>query len=75
MLLPEPADWPVTLPVTVPMVQLKLAPPGVLVRAMLVALPLQIAVGDTGLTAGDEFTVWTMLTGVPVHPLSDGVTM
>ena len=75
MLLPEPAVWPVTLPVTVPMVQLKLAPPGVLVRAMLVALPLQIAVGDTGLTAGDGLTVCTMLTGVPVHPLSEGVTI
>ena len=57
MLLPEPAVWPVTLPVTVPMVQLKLAPDGVLVRVMLVVPPLQIAVGDTGLTDGDGFTV------------------
>ena len=74
-MLPEPAAWPVTLPVTVPIVQLNVAPDGVLVRAMLVALPLQIAVGDTGLTDGVGFTVCTMLTGVPVQPLSDGVTM
>ena len=69
MLLPEPAVWPVTVPVTVPIVQLNVAPDGVLVRAMLVVAPLQIAAGETGLT------VCTMLTGVPVHPLSDGVTI
>ena len=74
MLLPEPADWPVTLPVTVPIVQLKVAPPGVLVSAILVVPPLQIAVGDTGLTDGDGFTVCTMLTGLPLQPLKDGVT-
>ena len=75
MLLPEPAVCPVTLPVTVPMVQLNVAPDGVLVSAILVVPPLQIAVGETGLTDGDGLTVWTMLTGVPVHPLSEGVTM
>ena len=75
MVLPEPAAWPVTLPVTVPMVQLKVAPDGVLVRAMLVVPPLQIAVGDTGLTEGVGLTVCTMFTGVPVQPLSDGVTI
>ena len=75
MLLPEPAVCPVTVPVTVPIVQLKVAPDGVLVSAMFVVPPLQIAVGDTGFTVGVGFTVCTMLTGVPVHPLSDGVTM
>ena len=74
-MLPEPAVWPVTVPVTVPIVQLNVAPDGVLVSAMFVVPPLQIAVGDTGLTVGDGLTVWTMLTGVPVHPLSEGVTM
>ena len=75
IVLPEPADWPVTLPVTVPIVQLKLAPPGVLVSAMFVVPPLQIAVGDTGLTDGEELTVCTMFVGLPVQPLSDGVTI
>jgi hypothetical protein len=74
MLLPEPADCPVTLPVNVPIVQLNNAPPGVLVSAMLVVPPLQMAVGETGLTDGEGLTVCTMLTGVPVQPLKDGVT-
>ena len=64
-MLPEPADCPVTLPVTVPIVQLKLAPAGVLVRAMLVALPLQIAAGETGFTTGFGLTV-TVAVPLPV---------
>ena len=74
MLLPEPAAWPVTLPVTVPIVQLKLAPPGVLVSAMFVVPPLQIAGGETGFTTGFGFTVCTMLTGALGQPLSVPVT-
>ena len=75
MLLPEPAAWPVTVPVTVPIVQLKVAPDGVLVRAMLVVPPLQIAVGETGFTDGGPVTDCTMLTGAPGQPLSVPVTM
>ena len=74
MLLPDPADWPVTDPVTVPIVQLKLAPPGVLVRVMLVVPPLQMAAGETGFTTGFGFTVCTMLTGALGQPLSVPVT-
>ena len=75
MLLPEPAAWPVTLPVTVPIVQLKVAPDGVLVRAILVVPPLQIAVGDTGLTDGGPVTDCTMLTGALGQPFNVAVTM
>ena len=73
-MLPEPAVWPVTVPVTVPIVQLKLAPDGVLVRAMFVIPPLQIAVGDTGLTDGGPVTDCTMLTGALGQPLKVAVT-
>ena len=55
-MLPDPAAWPVTVPVTVPIVQLKVAPDGVLVSAMLVVPPLQIAAGETGLTEGGPVT-------------------
>ena len=65
MVLPEPAVWPVTLPVTVPMVQLKVAPDGVLVSAMFVIPPLQIAAGETGFTTGFGFTV-TVAVPLPV---------
>ena len=58
-MLPEPAVCPVTLPVTVPMVQLNVAPDGVLVSAMFVVPPLQIAVGETGFAVGAELTVTT----------------
>ena len=68
MLLPEPAACPVTLPVTVPIVQLNVAPDGVLVSAILVVPPLQIAVGETGLMVGFGLTVWTMLTGALGQP-------
>ena len=73
-MLPEPAVCPVTLPVTVPMVQSNVAPDGVLVRAMLVVPPLQIAAGDTGLTEGGPVTDCTMLTGALGQPLSVPVT-
>jgi hypothetical protein len=56
------------------MVQLNVAPDGVLVRAMLVVPPLQIAAGETGFTTGFGFTVCTMLTGVLGQPLSVPVT-
>ena len=75
MLLPDPAAWPVTLPVTVPMVQLKVAPDGVLVRAMFVAPPLQIAAGETGLTDGGPVTDCTMLTGALGQPFNVAVTI
>ena len=74
MLLPEPAAWPVTDPVTVPMVQLNVAPDGVLVRAMFVVPPLQIAAGDTGLTDGGAVTDCTILTGALGQPPSVPVT-
>ena len=74
MLLPEPAVWPVTVPVTVPIVQLKLAPDGVLVRVMLVVPPLQMAAGETGFTTGFGFTVCTMLTGALGQPPKEAVT-
>ena len=74
MLLPEPAVWPVTVPVTVPIVQLNVAPDGVLVRAMLVVPPLQMAAGEAGFTTGFGFTVCTMLTGALGHPLAVAVT-
>ena len=74
MVLPEPAVWPVTLPVTVPIVQLKVAPDGVLVSAMFVVPPLQMAAGDTGFTVGFGFTVCTILTGTLGQPLSVPVT-
>ena len=59
MLLPEPAVWPVTVPVTVPIVQLNVAPVGVLVSAIFVVPPLQIAVGVTGSTVGTGLIVTT----------------
>ncbi len=48
-----------------PIVQLKLAPDGVLVRAMFVVSPLQMAAGDTGFTVGVGFTV-TVALSLPV---------
>jgi hypothetical protein len=59
IVLPDPAVCPVTDPVTVPIVQLKVAPDGVLVRAMLVVPSLQIAVGETGSTTGFGLIVTT----------------
>ena len=66
MVEPEPAACPLTVPVTVPIVQAKLAPAGVLLRAMFVIAPLQIAAGVTGLTVRGTTRMRREVEGMPL---------
>jgi hypothetical protein len=75
MVGPLEPDAPVTPPVIAPIVQLKVAPPTLLVKDILVDAPLQIVVGLTVDTSGVGFTVTTMLVGLPGHELAVGVTI
>jgi hypothetical protein len=72
---PLDAVAPVTPPVIVPMVQLKVAPATLLARDILVVAPLQIVSVLDVVTFGVGFTVTTKLVGAPVHELAVGVTI
>jgi hypothetical protein len=76
IVLPEPAVAPVILPATVPIVHANVL--GVLaVKAILVAMPLQIAAVGAVVTSGVGWTVTVamILNAVPTHPFSEvGVT-
>jgi len=72
---PLDAVAPITPPVIVPMVQLKMAPVTLLLSAILVVVPLQMVVGLAVVTFGVGLTVTTMLVGIPGHELAVGVTI
>ena len=72
---PLDALAPVTPPVIVPIVQLKVAPVTLLFNAIFVVVPLQIVVGLAVVTSGAGFTVTTMFIGMPGQPFADGVTI
>jgi hypothetical protein len=57
------------------MVQLNDVPATLLLKAMLVGVVLHIVVAPADDTLGVGFTVTTMLTGDPAHPLAVGVTI
>ncbi len=66
MAAPEPATAPVTLPVMVPSVQLKLLA-ALDVKAILVEAPLQILFVEALVTAGVGLTVTVIVSGVPTQ--------
>jgi hypothetical protein len=73
---PEPALAPVTLPVTVPIVHVKLLAT-LEVKAMFVPAPLQIIFVEAFVTVGAGLTVTVIVKAVPTHdPVVEvGVTM
>ena len=77
MVLPLPAEAPVTLPGgAMTMVQTNVVPTVVLLSAILVVPAEQIVwEGGVAVTTGVGFTVTTTLMGVPEHPLAVGVTV
>lgn len=66
---------PVTPPVIVPIVQLNVAPDTELVRAMLVAVALQIVSGLADVTFGVGLTVTIMFDVIPGQEFAVGVTI
>ena len=74
--VPELAEVPFTVPLAVAAVHAKLAPVGVEVNAMFVAVPLQMA-ADAGVAVpvGFGFTVTATVTGEPVQLFKVGVTV
>ena len=70
MVAPLPAACPVTVPMTVPIVQLNVEPEGVLLNAILVVAPLQMAAGVTGVTTGGGFTITVSVVVADKLPLS-----
>jgi hypothetical protein len=76
MEVPELAEVPFTVPLAVAAVQAKLAPVGVDVNAMSVALPLQmVAEAGVAVAFGLGFTVTATVTGEPTQLFSVGVTV
>jgi uncharacterized protein Usg len=76
MVVPDPDDAPEILPVTLPIVQVKVL--GALaVSAMFGLVPLQIAFVAGFVTAGVGLTVTVIVYGVPTHPpvVEVGVTI
>jgi hypothetical protein len=76
MEVPELAEVPFTVPLAVAAVQAKLAPVGIDVKAMFVAVPLQV-VADAGVAVavGFGFTVTATVIGEPVQLFNVGVTV
>jgi hypothetical protein len=76
MLVPDEADALFTVPLAVDTVQTKLAPIGVDVNAILVALPEQMDEDDgVAVAAGIGFTVTGTVMDEPAQPLLVGVTI
>jgi hypothetical protein len=77
MLDPDPADAPVVPPDGLSLtIHEKVVPVTLLAKAIEVMSPEQI-IDEAGVAVavGNGLTVITTLTGVPVHPLADGVTV
>jgi hypothetical protein len=75
IVVPFDAVAPAIAPVTGPIVQLKVAPETLLVKAIFVVAPLHIVVGLAVVTFGVGLTVITMLTGAPGQEFAVGVTI
>ncbi len=76
MVVPEPAEAPLTVPEAVAAVHAKLAAAGLEVRAIAVLPPEQIESEEgVAVAAGLGLTVIATLIGVPVQLLSVGVTV
>ena len=74
--VPELAEVPFTVPVAVAAVHAKLAPVGVEVKAMEVAVPLQIVADDgVAVAVGFGFTVTATVIGEPAQLFKVGVTV
>ena len=75
IVVPFDATAPLTVPVTAPIVQLKLVPETALTSAMFVVAELHIVVLPDAVTSGVGLIVIIMLTGIPAHEFAEGVTI
>jgi len=74
--VPELAEAPVTVPLAVEAVHVKLAPVGVDVNAMFVAPPVQTFADDgVAVAVGFGFTVTATVIGEPAQLFKVGVTV
>lgn len=74
MLVPLPPDWPLTMPVVLCTIQLKVVPDTWLLKAILVALLLQIVRdGGVAIALGVGLANTVAVMGTPVQPFTVGV--